>query len=214
MTGTETRGSYDAVAARYAAEIGDELSAKPLDRAVLNAFAEQAADGMAADIGCGPGHVTAYLTARGVHAFGLDLSPIMCATALERTSLAFAAADMTALPLASETLTGIVCLYAVIHLDAAQRLAAYQEFARVLRPGGQALVAFHTSDADLPVGGAKTMDEWWGQQVALTFRFLDPVGEVALLHDAGLELTARLDRAPYDGVEHPSHRSYLMVRRG
>jgi SAM-dependent methyltransferase len=35
------RASYDAVAARYANEVADELAAKPLDRALLAAFAEQ-----------------------------------------------------------------------------------------------------------------------------------------------------------------------------
>jgi SAM-dependent methyltransferase len=214
MTTTGTRHSYDAVATRYAAEIGDELRSKPLDRALLDTFAELSGGGVSADIGCGPGHVTAYLAGRGAHVFGLDLSPAMCATAVEATSLAFAAADMTALPLASDTLVGIVCVYAVIHLDATQRLAAYHEFARVLKPGGHALVAFHTSDADVAVGGAKTMTEWWGQQVSLTFRYLDPAEEAAMMSDAGLVLMARLDRAPYDGVEHPSRRSYLLVRRG
>jgi SAM-dependent methyltransferase len=213
MSAAGTRRSYDAVAGRYAAEMADELRSKPLDRALLDAFAELAGDGRVADIGCGPGHVTAYLAGRGADPFGLDLSPMMCAAALQATSLAFAAADMTALPLRPASLAGLVCLYAVIHLDAAQRLAAYEEFARVLRPGGHALVAFHTSDDDVPVGGSLTMDEWWGQQVALTFRFLDPIGEVALLRDAGLELTARLDRAPYEGAEHASQRCYLLVRR-
>jgi len=35
-----TRASYDRVAERYAAEIGDELRGKPLDRALLDGFAE------------------------------------------------------------------------------------------------------------------------------------------------------------------------------
>ena len=42
--GTEAvRHSYDTVAGRYAAEIGEELAAKPLDRALLDAFAETCA---------------------------------------------------------------------------------------------------------------------------------------------------------------------------
>ncbi|HYB17654.1 MAG TPA: hypothetical protein VEF71_19600 [Streptosporangiaceae bacterium] len=36
-----TRWSYDAVAAAYADAFGDELRRKPLDRALLTAFAEQ-----------------------------------------------------------------------------------------------------------------------------------------------------------------------------
>lgn len=203
-----TRRSYDLVADHYAAELGDELRRKPLDRAMLDAFAELAGDGPVADIGCGPAHVAAYLANRGIPAVGMDLSPAMCAAA---RGIPTAAADMTALPVRSGALAGIVCLYAVIHLDTAHRAAAYAEFARTLRPGGHALISFHTSDADTPTGGAKHLDAWWGHDVDLTFRYLDPAAETEAIAAAGLELVARLDRAPHDGVEHASNRGYLLV---
>ena len=91
MTGeyiAATRASYDAVAAAYADQLSDELRRKPLDRALLTAFAEQVraatpaqpptadpghaptADparprARASDVGCGPGHVTAFLAGLG-----------------------------------------------------------------------------------------------------------------------------------------------------
>ncbi|MGH3860559.1 class I SAM-dependent methyltransferase [Actinokineospora sp.] len=203
-----TRRSYDLVADRYADELGDELRRKPLDRAMLDAFADLTAEGPVADIGCGPAHVAAYLAHRGVPVVGMDLSPAMCAAA---RGVPTAAADMTALPVRSGTLAGLVCLYAVIHLDADHRAAAYAEFARVLRPGGHALIAFHTSDADIPTGGSKHLDAWWGHEVDLTFRYLDPAAETEALAAAGLRIVARLDRAPHEGVEHASNRSYLLV---
>jgi ubiquinone/menaquinone biosynthesis C-methylase UbiE len=143
----------------------------------------------------------------------LDLSPAMCAVAHRRTALPFGAADTTALPIRSGSVAGLACLYAVIHLDAGQRGAAYREFARVLRPGGYALVAFHTSDAEVPAGGARTLTDWWGHEVRLDFRFLEPAAEAEALVRAGFELAARLDRGPYPGVEHPSERTYLLARR-
>ena len=73
------------------------------------------------------------------------------------------------------------------------------------------MIAFHTSDTDVTAGSAVSFTEWWGHEVDLVFRYLDPSGEVALLAEAGLSLTARLDRAPHPGSEHPSHRSYLLV---
>jgi SAM-dependent methyltransferase len=79
-----TRASYDTLAADYAAWIHDELAAKPLDRALLGAFADmvrRAGAGPVADVGCGPGRVTAFLDALGVPAFGIDLSPEMVAVA-------------------------------------------------------------------------------------------------------------------------------------
>ena len=203
-----TRRGYDLVAGRYAAELGDELRHKPLDRALLDVVAELAAGEVVADLGCGPGHVAAYLAARGVRVAGMDLSPAMCAAA----SVPACAGDLTALPVRSRALAGLVCLYAVIHLDTAHRAVAYAEFARVLHPGGHALISFHTSDADTPTGGALRLDEWWGHDVDLTFRFLDPAAETAALAAAGLEVTARLDRDPHADVEHPSRRCYLLAR--
>ncbi|MBC6450875.1 class I SAM-dependent DNA methyltransferase [Actinokineospora xionganensis] len=205
-----TRRSYDLVAERYAAELGDELRHKPLDRALLDAFAE-VAGGPVADLGCGPAHVAAYLAGRGVPVVGMDLSPAMCAAAA-KSGIPASAADLIALPIRSHALNGLICLYAVIHLDTDHRAAAYAEFARVLSPGGHALIAFHTSDADLPTGGARHLDAWWGHDVDLTFHFLDPAAETDALAAAGLTVVARLDRAPH-GHEHASNRCYLLLRR-
>ena len=206
-----TRDAYDGVAERYNQEIGGELTAKPWDRALLTALAETCAGGIVADIGCGPGHVAAYLAAQGVRVLGVDLSPAMCSQARRRAILA-AAGDLAAMPVASGTLSGIVCWYALIHLDADQRAAAYREMKRVLHPGGHALVAFHTSDAETPSGGARRLNQWWEREVDLTFRFLDADQEATALDEAGLHLVARTDREPAPG-EHQSQRSYLLVRK-
>jgi SAM-dependent methyltransferase len=88
MTERGTTGrSYDRVAGDYAAQILDELKHKPFDRGFLDTFAELAGKGTVADVGCGPGHVGAYLAARGVRTVGLDLSPAMCAIAVKTSSL-------------------------------------------------------------------------------------------------------------------------------
>lgn len=210
---TATRRGYDLVATDYATELGDELTGKPLDRALLEMMVEVAAGKIICDMGCGPGHVASYMANRGARILGLDLSPAMCSVGRQAASLPFAAADMTALPIRSQVLGAIVSLYAVIHLDASARAAAYREFARALQPGGLALIAFHVRDADTRPGGGRTLTDWWGHEVQLHFRFLDPLEEIELLADAGLQLAARLDREPYKGIEHPSFRSYLLVRR-
>ena len=204
-----TREGYDLVAEEYAAQVGDELAGKPLDRSLLEAFASS--DGLIADIGCGPGHVAAFLAAAGAQVVGLDLSPAMCGVARRDTGLPAAAADLRALPVRTGALAGVVCLYTVIHLDDVGRLAAYREIARVLKPGGQALLSFHTSDAAVAMGASLTLTEFMGADVDLTFRYLDPAAETAALESIGLMLTQRWDRGPYEGVEHPSQRAYLLV---
>ena len=208
-----TRRSYDAVAEQYAAEIGGELATRPLDRALLAAFAELAGRGRVGDLGCGPGHVAAHLRGLGCRPIGVDLSPAMSAVASRTNAVPAASGDLTRLPLAAGALDGLVCLYAVIHLDADQRAAAYREFARVLRPGAPALISFHIRDAESAAGAERHRDEWWGHDVDLTFRFLDPEAEAAELDAAGFAPVGRLDRAPIPDVEHQSERSYLLVAR-
>jgi SAM-dependent methyltransferase len=206
------RQSYDAVAARYAVEIGDELRHKPLDRALLDMICELAGSGVVLDLGCGPGHVAAHLAQR-CFAVGVDLSEAMAAEARQTRRVLACVGDLTALPIQAQSIAAIVCLYVVIHLDDQDRAVAYASFARVLRSGGHALIAFHVRDADHKAGEAITHHEWWEMPVELTFRFLDPIAEIAALARAGLELIARVDRVPYPDVEYPSERCYLLVRR-
>ena len=209
---TLTRRSYDAVATSYAAGIGDELRHKPLDRALLNMIGELAADGIALDLGCGPGQVAAHLAERCT-VIGLDLSEAMTAEAWLTRKVPACVGDLTALPIRTGSAAAVVCLYAVIHLDEEDRDAAYGELARVLQHGGHALIAFHVRDADHEAGDVITMTEWWGHAVELIFRFLDPGTEIAALARSGLELVARVNRVPYPDAEHPSERCYLLVRR-
>lgn len=75
-----TRKAYDAAASTYAQLFRDTLRDSPLDRAILGVFAEAVSasgDGQVADLGCGPGHVTAHLDGLGLAAFGVDASPAM-----------------------------------------------------------------------------------------------------------------------------------------
>ena len=70
-----TQTSYDAVADEYVRRNFDELKDKPLDRDLLDRFADRVRGlGPACDLGCGPGQVARYLHERGVAACGVDLS--------------------------------------------------------------------------------------------------------------------------------------------
>lgn len=195
---TDPRRSYDAVAERYAAEFSAELDAKPVDRALFHALAELAGDGPVVDIGAGPGHVARYFRRRGVTSFALDLSPKMCALAHRSSDVPAVAGDMTTLPFAPASIGAIVCMYSVIHLKVTERPDAYSEFTRILRPSGHLLLSFHVSDDETAPGGERSVREWWGHEVHLVFRFLDPTEELVALR-AGLQFRAKIDRAPYAG---------------
>lgn len=204
------RAGYDAVAEAYAAEVGGELRDKPFDRALLDVLAQRAS-GPVLDAGCGPGHVAAYLTGRGCRVIGLDLSAAMCAVAAQ--TVPALVGDLTALPVATGALGGLVCAFALIHLDGPARATAYAEVARVLQPGAWALLSFHTRDDQAATGESRTVTEWWGHAVDIPFHFLDHAAEAAALARAGLRLVARLERAPLPDVEHQSDRAYLVVER-
>ncbi|SEG88199.1 Methyltransferase domain-containing protein [Nonomuraea solani] len=107
---TTTADAYDAVAVLYAELARDELAQVPLDRALLAAFAEfvQAAGaGAVAELGCGPGRVTAHLRDLGLDIFGVDLSPVMIDLARETyPDLRFEVGSMNALDVADRRAGG------------------------------------------------------------------------------------------------------------
>ena len=200
------RAGYAPVARAYREHLQDELAGKPLDRAFLDAFVERCGGGRIADIGCGPGHIARYLADRGANVEGIDLSPEMIDEArASHPDLAFRVGDMFALPAQVADLAGIVAFYAIVHTPT-DRLP-FREFHRVLAPGGLAAIAFHAGSQTVHV------DDLFGVATSLDFTFHDPDAVVAALGAAGFTLEARLDRAPYPGIEHASQRTYLLVRK-
>jgi SAM-dependent methyltransferase len=210
----DVRATYDEVAADYDAAIGGELAGKPLDRAFLDALAEQSRDGRLVDLGCGPGHVTAYLAERHRDVLGVDLSPEMVRVARERhPGIAFEVASMLDLSGYAGAWAGVAALYSVIHFSAAQRARAFGQIGVALRPGGRLLVAFHVDSAEVAAGGADHLTEWFGHAVTLTGWYLVPEVVAGELEQAGFEVEASTVRLPIPGAEYPSRRAYLLARR-
>ncbi|MEU4094596.1 methyltransferase domain-containing protein [Streptomyces sp. NPDC026673] len=211
MSGTGDRGrvrrSYDTVAGEYRDRLWGELEHKPLDRALLAALAEQTADGApVADLGCGPGHVTAWLTGRGLRSVGVDLSPGMVALARRACPEAeFREGDLLRLPAADGEFGAAVALYSVIHLPPGELRPAFGEMRRVLRPSGRLLAAFHVGTE------TRRLTQWWGHEVDVDFHFHAPGTVVRALAGAGFEVEARLERAPYP-QEAQTRRCYVLAR--
>jgi SAM-dependent methyltransferase len=150
---TTTRAAYDTVAADYARLVGTEVteaSEAPQDRAVLAAFAallRAGGSGPVADVGCGPGRVTAHLASLGLDVFGVDLSPEMVGVARRaHPGLRFEEGSITALSQTDGALGGVVGWYSIIHTPPEQLSPAFAEFRRVLAPGGPLLLAFQVGE--------------------------------------------------------------------
>ncbi|MDB1086765.1 class I SAM-dependent methyltransferase [Streptomyces sp. ACA25] len=202
-----TADAYDAVAVRYAAFARHALDALPLDRAVLAAFAETVravGPGPVAELGCGPGCVTAHLRDLGLDVFGVDLSPAMIDLAREAyPDLRFEVGSMDALDLADGRLQGIVSWYSVIHTPPQDVPPYLDEFRRVLAPDGTLLLAFFESDGEPPTA--------FDHKVATAYRW--PIDELAgLAGAAGFTEAGRMLREPHEGERF--RRGHLLMRPG
>jgi arsenite methyltransferase len=102
-------------------------------------------DGVAVDVGCGPGNVTAALAGPDRLALGVDISEAMLARAVRAEaspSVGFVRADAQRLPFRDSIADGVVSLAALqLVPDPALALA---EMARILRPGGRLAVMVPT----------------------------------------------------------------------
>jgi SAM-dependent methyltransferase len=202
------RRSYDAVAEKYAAGFRDELSRKPLDRALLACLVEQAEPGAPiADLGCGPGHVAAWLAGHGAAALGIDLSAAMVAVGRrDYPDVEFREGDLLDLPVADGEFGAVVAFYSLIHLEHSELPRACEEIRRVLRPSGLALVSFHVGTE------VRHLTEWWGIDVDVDFRFLEVADVTQTMRRAGLAVEAQIERTSYPG-EVETRRAYLLARR-
>lgn len=205
---TDIAASYDSAASAYVEHLYSELEGKPLDRHLLNRFAEEVrGKGIVGDLGCGPGHTARYLHDQGADVLGIDLSPEMIRWATRlNPALTFRVGDMRALDLADAALAGIISFYSIVHFEPADLPPVMLELRRLLPPGGVLLIAFHIGDQTVHV------DDLWGQPVSLDFRFHQPDDVVQALRSARFAVTESVEREPYEGAEYPSRRCYVFAR--
>ncbi|OBB81485.1 hypothetical protein A5760_16520 [Mycobacterium colombiense] len=189
---TSTRDSYDRTAFAYSERFHHHLDSKPVDLAVVNAFAGlilKGQDRRVIDIGCGTGATTALLNTSGVEVSGVDLSPNMVAQARRlNPGLEFDVGSMTNLDIPDCSVGGVCAWYSIIHIPDTHLTGVFAEFNRVLTPGGLVLLAFQIGDEP------RILSHAFGHDVHLTRRFLD---YALLFGDEHLgERPGRLERRP------------------
>jgi SAM-dependent methyltransferase len=194
---TDTRASYDTVAVSYADRQRDALDRAPYLRAALALFAElvrEVGGGPVADVGCGPGHITAHLHESGLDAFGIDLSPAMIDLARrEHPELRFEVGSMTDLELADASVAGLLAFWSLVHVPDHALPGVFGHFRRALRPGGPLLLGFHVGE------GSKLKTEGYGGHPMKVYVYRrQPADVAALLRDAGFAVEAQLLIGPDD----------------
>lgn len=201
-----TRESYDRLAEGYAAQFYDELDTLVIERALIRAFAEDAAGrGPVLDVGCGPGRTTAYLAGCGVSVTGLDLSPQMVRLARERhPGLPFVVGSMTDLPVADGSLGGLLAFYSLIHIPTPEVPQVLAEWRRALRPGAPVAIAFQVGSE------VRRVREHDGQDVELDFHRRDPAQVARPLKDAGFSLWSTTVQPPAETGKTPH--AFLLAR--
>lgn len=204
-----TRDGYDLTASAYAERFHNHLHNKPLDLAMLSAFAGLiGGGGVLADIGCGTGATTAMFAQFGLDVLGIDLSPNMIAEARRiNPALQFRVGSMTSLDLDDASIDAVCAWYSTIHLPDDSLPQAFLEFERVLRPGGHVLLAFQVGDQP------RILTEAFGEDVTLTFYRRRPDAVAEMLTAAGLKLYAQLVRDLDDDGLESTPQAYLVARK-
>jgi ubiquinone/menaquinone biosynthesis C-methylase UbiE len=209
------RATYDLGIRRYLEVVGTVVSPAiegAIDRSLLSAFVEVVEHGPAgrvADLGCGPGRVTAFLAERGLPVIGVDVSGAMLAAARSaHPELEFEEGALDALPIGSGTLAGAVCWYSIIHTPPELLGPAFVELHRVLMPGGAVLLGFQSGAGE----SIERITEADGTRLSLaTYRH--GVDEVTRsLQGAGLHVFATAQRDPEHEHE-TTPQAFVFARR-
>lgn len=206
-----TRDGYDAAATEFAAMFENYLDDKPVEKALLAAFAElvrATGNSSVADVGCGTGVTTRILADLGVEPTGIDLSPNMIVEARARApELRFEVGSMTSLELADASVGGVCAWYSTIHVPDSHLPQAFSEFHRVLVDGGVALLAFQVGDRP------RRLTEAFGTPLDLEFVRREPGAVAATLEAAGLPVYSTTVCEPDDDGVQTTPQAFLVARK-
>jgi uncharacterized protein len=205
------RSSYDAVATTYADHLVDELlDGQPFETWLLDRVAVHADGGPVVEVGCGPGHVTAYLAEAGADATGIDLSPGMVAEARRRFPQGtYEVGDLRRLmrPTTSNGWAAVLGWYSLIHLAASELPGAVAALARPLAAGGWLVLGMHAGSEVLH------RDEWFEHEVDLDFVLHDPEAVAGIVEAAGLVDVEWYHRGPLTHRGETTQRLYVIGRK-
>lgn len=189
------QAAYDQIAGLHAQRQAGRSRSFPDLRAAFAARLPQVAD--VADLGCGPAVDGALFAHAGHRVAGIDHSAAMLAIAARALPGHVVQADLRCLPVAGDSLDGIWCCAALLHVPHDETMTVLGEMRRVLRHDGHlALVTALGQEARLePVSYARGTQRWFFYREAA-------------------QLNEQLRAAPLqvlDMTEEPASRDWLKV---
>lgn len=182
---------------------------KPFEVWLLERVATLAGSDPVLDLGCGPGHVTAFLADAGAGVRGIDLSPAMVARAAsDYPDLEFEVGDAASLmrPRTGPGWGGVVAVQSLNHLAPSELGPTIAEMARVLRPDGWLLLAIKAGNE------VQHLTELLGHRVDVDVVLHDPADVLAAVTAAGLTDVEWYLRNP-GPRESGSDRLHVLARR-
>jgi uncharacterized protein len=204
------RASYDAVAGAYADHLVAELRELPFETWLLDRVAAHADGGPVVEVGCGPGHVTAYLAEAGADATGIDLSPGMVAEARRRfPEGTYEVGDLRRLmrPTTAPGWSAVLAWYSLIHLAGSEMPDAIDALVRPLVPGGWLVLALHAG------AEVRHHETWFDVPIDLDFVYHEAEDAVALVRAAGLVEVEWYRRGALEHRGETSSRLYVVARK-
>lgn len=192
--------AYDLAAANLAAASAEELCHRPLDVWLLERVAESVT-GPILDLGCGPGHVTAFLADTGAEVHGLDASASM----IDRARAAFPDLEFNVgrfhqvlRPRNSAAWGVIVARFALIHLAESELTPTLRTVGATLAAEGKLLLSLYLGQ------GVQQVGELAGAPVELNYVGHDRDQTLAAVKAAGLTVTEWYLRGPVGEEPAPS----------
>jgi SAM-dependent methyltransferase len=161
------------------------------------------------EVGCGPGHVTAYLADHGATATGIDLAPGMVEEARARFPQAtYAVGDLRHLmrPPAAAGWGTVLAWYSLIHLAPEELPEALRSLVRPLAPGGRLVLAFHAGS------GVRHVDRWFDHEVDLDVVLHEPRTVAEQAEAAGLTEVTWYRRSPVTWWGETTERGFVLGR--
>lgn len=135
----DLKETYDAIAADWDRDHKDDAWWKSeIDRYLANV----PAGASILDLGCGPGHKSAYFASRGYQVTGVDLSDTMIEIAKRSVpNAAFEVLDMYELPAIGRTFDSVFVCASLLHIPKKDVIHILLSVAAILNPGGTCYVS-------------------------------------------------------------------------